>query len=85
MSFPALETTASALVLFSRSPGARHVTLGDPSQVLEICLGHHGRGHSRHLRRQWSRPLLTCISTEHNSQLSIRGLSAWLCGAAKAA
>src|SRR5829696_401430 len=27
------------------------VTLGDPAQVLEIRLGHHGRGHFRHLRR----------------------------------
>src|SRR5215208_66971 len=31
--------------------GALGVALGDPAQVLEVRLGHGGRGHFRHLRR----------------------------------
>src|SRR5829696_1871373 len=41
--------------VLSRYPGtflsALGVSLSDPAQVLEIRLGHRGRGHFRHLRR----------------------------------
>src|SRR5215211_3854350 len=74
--------------VLSRYPGAflgaLGVSLGDPSQVLEIRLGHHGRGHF--IDTSVGSGLVqfqTHVFTAHRAQLNILGRFAWLCGLPK--
>ena len=79
--FLSLEATQYSVAIL----GALGVALSDPSQVLEIHLGHRGRGHF--LDTSVGSGLVqfqTHAFTVELAQLNIRSLFAWLWGAAKA-
>src|SRR5215210_6421227 len=76
---------AGGYPVLSRYPGAflsaLGVALGDLAQVLEVRLGHHGRGHFIDTSvGSGLVQLQTHIFTAHRAQLNILGRFAWLCG-----